>query len=403
MLAVLILAGVAWGAWQIRARRTLRELLEAAPMWLIAAAVITVVLPNVEQRLPDGTPIGLPIRGYGVMVLLGLLAGIGITVHRGNRLGVASELIVGLGFWMMLGGVAGARLFYVVQKWDEFSGYPWVQRLVAIVKLTEGGLVIYGGVIGGLVAGGIYCYRHRLNVAATADLIAPGFLLGLALGRIGCLLHGCCFGGVCQANLPTIQFPHGSGPYQAQAASGQLLGLELDPARLPATVRAVREQSPAAKAGIQAGMRVTAIYLQNAPFDPSRSPTQPAELVVDVELADGDLRRHRVLMPTDLPQRSLPVHPSQIYAAINAALLCWLVWLLQPLPKHDGVAFLSGVVLYAVTRFLLEGVRSDEGGQLGTSLTIAQLVSIGSGSLAIVGILAIIRTPGRRVWDWSRV
>ncbi len=123
-----------------------------------------------------------------------------------------------------MGGVLGARIFYVVQKWDEFAILGFAERLVAIVKLTEGGLVIYGGVFGGIAAGCIFCLVHRQPIRAFGDLIAPAFLIGYSFGRIGCLLNGCCFGGVCTEALPTIQFPQGSGPYLAQLESGKLLG-----------------------------------------------------------------------------------------------------------------------------------------------------------------------------------
>lgn len=399
LLAVIVVALFGWTAWQWLRQRPLTETMGAAPFWLITAAIVVWVLPNVEARWPDGTPIGLPIRGYGVMVLLGLLSGIGICVVRGKQLGIHPDTIIGLGFWMMLGGVLGARLFYVTQKWEEFRLQP-----ASIVMLTEGGLVIYGGVIGGLVAGAIYCYRHQLNVAATADLVAPGFLIGYALGRLGCLLHGCCFGGICAINLPAIEFPHGSGPYQAQAASGALLGLELKQNHLPTRVTSVKPESPADVRGIAVGDLIEAIELHQMRAEKGSNPTASERLVVDIQvsrISDGLSRSERItLFPENLPERSLPVHPSQIYAAINGLLLCLLIWLLQPLPHRDGIAFLTAILLYAISRFLLEGIRSDEAGQLGTEFTIAQLISFASGTVAVIGLVTLMIRPAKRAWDW---
>lgn len=404
LVAFLMLALLAWVGWQLKQRRPWSEILSALPFWLVTAALIVWVLPNVEARWPDGTPIGLPIRGYGVMVLLGLFSGIGISVLRGRQLGIAPDTIIGLGFWMMVGGVLGARLFYVAQKWEEFDDGGLVQRLVSIAKLTEGGLVIYGGVIGGLIAGAVYCYRHRLHVPSTADLVAPAFLIGYSLGRIGCLLHGCCFGGVCTVDLPTIEFPHGSGPYQAQIVSGELLGMQLEGNALPFKVAVVVPGSPAATKGIQVGDRVMGIYLHAVQPDQESDPTAPDPLVVDIELSGSQREGSRIqrvtLFPDDLPASSLPVHPSQVYAAINGLLLCLLVWFLQPLPQRDGMVFLIAMALYALSRFLLEGVRSDEAGQLGTPLTISQLISLGGASLSIIGIVILKRLPPKRVWDW---
>jgi phosphatidylglycerol:prolipoprotein diacylglycerol transferase len=101
-----------------------------------------------------------------------------------------------------------------------------------------------------------------------------------------------------------------------------------------------------------------------------------------------------------MPKWSLPVHPSQIYAAINAALLALLIWHLQPLPKRDGVAFVVAIGCYAVSRFVLEWVRSDEAGQLGTSFTISQWIAMASGLIAVLAIVSLQRMPAKRAWSW---
>lgn len=406
LLAGLVVVAIVWvvgAVWRGRSSSeqasVSSDLLAALPVWLMAAAVVVFVLPNIEQTLPSGEPIGLPVRGYGVMVLLGLLAGIGITIFRGRQLRIVPDVIIGLGFWMMLGGIVGARLFYVVQKWSEHPQLDWQHRLIDIFKLTEGGLVIYGGVLGGLVAGIVFCRRQRLPILATADLIAPGFLIGLSLGRIGCLLHGCCFGGICTADLPAIHFPAGSGAYYSQLESGELLGVELSDARIPpGTIGRVRPDSLAAQADWQPGQHIDEILWGDS-GEPRASALSPPPLRVDVTV-DG---QKTTLLPAQLPTQSLPTHPSQLYASFNALLLCLLVWYLQPLPSRDGVAFLVAVLLYALSRFLLEWVRSDEAGQLGTQLTISQLIAIGSGVLAVLALVLIYRRPAGRAWQWQAV
>ncbi len=400
LVAILWVAGAVWRSKRSPEQSDISgDLLAALPVWLMAAAIVVFVLPNIEQTLPNGEPIGLPVRGYGVMVLLGLLAGIGITIVRGGQLGLVPDLIIGLGFWMMLGGIVGARLFYVVQKWSDHPQVDWQHRLFDIFKLTEGGLVIYGGVIGGLVAGIIFCRRQRLPILATADLIAPGFLIGLSLGRIGCLLHGCCFGGVCTANLPAIHFPAGSGPYYSQLESGELLGIELSDARIPpGTIGQVQPDSLAAQREWQPGQHIGEITLWRDDADSSASTNSPP-LRADVTI-DG---QRTTLLPSQLPTQSLPTHPSQLYASLNALLLCLLVWHLQPLPSRDGVAFLVAIVLYALSRFLLEWVRSDEAGQLGTQLTISHLIAVGSGVVAVLALVLVYRRPAGRAWQWPAV
>src|SRR5690606_35601826 len=123
-------------------------------------------------------PMGLPIRGYGVMMLMGVLAGVGLAAQRARRMGVNPEAIYSLAFYMFVGGIVGARGFYVVQKWDEFGSESLDATIGNIVKFTEGGLVVYGSLIGGLLAAMLFCSRKRLPMLAIADLIAPSLVVG---------------------------------------------------------------------------------------------------------------------------------------------------------------------------------------------------------------------------------
>jgi phosphatidylglycerol---prolipoprotein diacylglyceryl transferase len=397
LLALLVLGCLVWGAWLARRGRFHAEFFSGLPVWIVAGLLTVFLLPALESHV-GGEPIGLPIRGYGVLVLLGLFAGIGLTLRRAGQLGLPPDLIINLGFWMMAGGVLGARMFYVIQKWPEFAVLPPGERWVAIIKLTEGGLVIYGGMIGGVLAGAVYCWRLRLRALAMADLIAPGFLIGSAFGRIGCLLNGCCFGGVCTAELPAITFPQGSPPFVAQLETGQVLGLTTQPnPDGTQSVVAVDSDSIAAQR-LQAtpGGRYALLQALPQPPEPGTDPARAPDLVAEV-MIDG---RRETLLPNQLPARSLPVHPSQVYSAIDSLLLCILIYLLQPWVRRDGQAFLTAVALHGLARFLLELIRSDEGGQFGTTLTIAQWISLVGGSLAIVGLIITLRLPPHRVWNW---
>lgn len=298
LLLALVIGCFAWSIWQYRHGLPAKEIRSALPVWLVAAALVIFVLPQIESRWPDGEPIGLPVRGYGVLVLVGLFSGIGITVWRGKQLGVSSDLIVSLGFWMMVGGVIGARIFFVVQYWDAFAELPLRPRLIAIVKLTEGGLVIYGGMVGGVIAGAFFCRRFDQPMLAFADLITPGFLIGLAFGRIGCLLNGCCFGGICTTDLPAIQFPQGSPPYVAQLEDGSLLGLEVNSAEGAQRITRVEPGSLGEqKLSARPGMSYEVAHEPLPPVpnidDPARTPELAVRVTVD--------ERSSFLSPHELP------------------------------------------------------------------------------------------------------
>jgi phosphatidylglycerol---prolipoprotein diacylglyceryl transferase len=87
--------------------------------------------------------------------------------------------------WGVIGAIIGARLFHVVDQWDFYSKDP-----LQIIKINEGGLAIYGTIVGGPVAGAIYAWRKGLNVARLADVAAPPLILGMGIGRIGDIING---------------------------------------------------------------------------------------------------------------------------------------------------------------------------------------------------------------------
>jgi len=106
-----------------------------------------------------------------------------------------------------------------------------------------------------------------------------------------------------------------------------------------------------------------------------------------------------LIPPESLPQRSLPLHPAQIYASLNALFLAVLLYVAWPWPRRDGVILAYGLILYGILRILEEVIRDDERGQFGTPLTISQWVSI-AGIAAGIGLLVWLRSrPIGRVRD----
>lgn len=152
---------------------------------------------------------GFPVYWYGVMMALAFFAGLWTAGRRAARSGVASETIMDLGPWIIVGAILGARSVYVATYWQEsFAGKP----LWEIFMIRHGGLVFYGGLIGAALAGLVFVRWKKLSAWRVADILAPSIALGYVFGRIGCLLHGCCYGRECA--LPwAIHFPEDHETY----------------------------------------------------------------------------------------------------------------------------------------------------------------------------------------------
>ncbi|HEX6963600.1 MAG TPA: prolipoprotein diacylglyceryl transferase family protein, partial [Lacipirellula sp.] len=167
---VLLLAWLGFSAWGIAttAKATTWSTAVKAhlPTVLIIAAAIAIFIPRYFSD-------GVPIRGYGVMVLIGSVAGIALAVYRAQQAGVAAEEIMGLAVAMFILGVIGARLFYVIEYWDErIRQADWLSTIKAALSFTEGGLVVYGAFIGAMLGFAIYVRRRHLPALAIADMIA---------------------------------------------------------------------------------------------------------------------------------------------------------------------------------------------------------------------------------------
>jgi phosphatidylglycerol:prolipoprotein diacylglycerol transferase len=293
--------------------------------------------------------------------------------------------------WTVVGGLLGARLFYIVQKWSELDGTSIPEKLWTALQFTEGGLVVYGAILGGIAGILGWTLLQKVVPLSLLDAIVPAFFIGLAFGRIGCLMNGCCYGGVVESGLPAIAFPRGAPAYMDQLASGRLLGIHTKSTHgQDLTIDAVDPGSWAQRNGIAPGQILDSIQVGQVPQVPSLQ-AQAMREHAPPEL-EGLVRTDRVrTVVRELPNRSLPVHPSQIYASITGFLLCFWSLTIPRWVQRPGLVFGSGWLAYGVLRFLEEIVRVDEGGQFGTELSIAQWVSI-------VGILfgAILT-----VYSWS--
>jgi phosphatidylglycerol:prolipoprotein diacylglycerol transferase len=260
---------------------------------------------------------GLKVFGYGVMLVLAFLGSTWLATWRARREKLDPEVILDMAFWVFFMGLVGARLFYCIQYWGIT-----IHGLLDVVQYWKGGIVYYGGIIGGTLAFFVYRHLRPFPLRPYLDALAPSIMVGTLFGRLGCFLNGCCFGDVCT-------FPW-----------------------------AVRF--------------------------PSMSPAWEFEV-----------RQH--LIRTDALQ-TLPLHPTQIYSAIDAFVILGLLSAFYPLRRRDGEVMGLLMITYPITRFLIEYLRNDEG-VFFAGMTISQNISV----LLMVGGLAywawLSRFPRTRLAD----
>ena len=166
----------------------------------------------------------LKIHSWGVLLMLGFLLGTWRAVRNAHRYKIDTQDVWDVGLWGLLGGVIGARLAFVLLNVGYFRLHP-----AEILHIWTGGMTFYGGLAGGVLAGVLLCRARGIRVGDMADLIAPSFAIGYALGRVGCFLNGCCYGGLCEPPLGMrFHQPEGgltppSHPAQLYAAVAGLL------------------------------------------------------------------------------------------------------------------------------------------------------------------------------------
>ena len=152
-----------------------------------------------------------PVPGFGLMFLLACFGGLWLTAWRARREKLDPKNVEDLAFWLMSGGFIGARAVYVALHPESIHSF-W-----DLFKVWQGGIVFYGCIIGGLIGSALYWFRHPFPFRAMADAVAPSLALGLALGRVGCWLNGCCYGAL--SSLPwAVSFPMGSPAWARHVA-----------------------------------------------------------------------------------------------------------------------------------------------------------------------------------------
>ena len=130
----------------------------------------------------------ITFRMYGVMIAAGFLAALLMTLRRGKKRGYDEDIIWGIFFCAIIGGMLGTRILYYIVEIPEIMKDP------SILWDFKNGYVVYGGIIGGILVGWLYCRIKKLKFLEYFDLMMPSIALAQGFGRIGCFLAGCCYG-----------------------------------------------------------------------------------------------------------------------------------------------------------------------------------------------------------------
>jgi phosphatidylglycerol:prolipoprotein diacylglycerol transferase len=137
----------------------------------------------------------LTIYSYGVLLAAAYLAGLWLATTRAKAAGLDSTKVLDLGIWVIIAALIGAKALLFVLDFQHFTS-SWQE----FTTLLRSGGVFYGGLIAAVVVCIYLLHRHRLPLWQSGDLFAPGIALGYVVGRLGCLMAGCCYGK--EAHMP---------------------------------------------------------------------------------------------------------------------------------------------------------------------------------------------------------
>jgi phosphatidylglycerol:prolipoprotein diacylglycerol transferase len=318
--------------------------------------------------LPGSLP-DIPIWSFGLMLVIGFLAALQLAKYLARRFGIDPELLVNAGLIALVAGVVGARLSHVLENLGDYTTVTatrtaWDNFLDAI-NIRSGGLTYYGGFLLAFPILVWYALKNRIPVRVGMDIIAPCLMIGLAFGRIGCFLNGCCYGAEC--NLPwAVRFPYQSLPYQDEFASGRVVPPPelLEPLPNGRTRLVTRDELKRGEVVVN-------------PATGATEPVAPAARALAAR------------------QHSSPLHPAQLYSALTAFLIAGIALAYITLGGAPGRAFALMMMLEGVTRFILEMLRTEPT-VWGTPFSISMWLGLG----LVIGGAALWVVFGR-MWAGS--
>lgn len=284
--------------------------------------------------------LNLPVHTYGALYVTGLLLGMFVAHRQAKRFGKYYEDVLDFGFWALVGALLGARvLFIIVEHHYYFVEQPFTKlpmvgiSIPTALAIWKGGFVFWGGAVGGIIALIIFCYQRKIPVATFADFCAPGLAIGHALGRVGCVAGGCCYG---------------YADYHLDSAGN---------------------------------------VIPNIPFSLSFPPGSIAYNSLLNEASSNTFRLMSKLGST------LPLFPVQLLESLGNMAIFFILMALIPIKRAHGQIALTYFVLYSIMRSVTETFRGDSarGFVIDNVLSTSQFISIIMSIIAIVMIFVLSR------------
>lgn len=307
--------------------------------------------------------IHLTVKSYGLMMVIGFLAAVTLIRRLSAKITPDPQLITNAALYSLIGGVVGARLFFVIHYFSRFSARP-----IEVLYIWQGGLELLGGVVLAVAIILFYLIYHKLPIRRYLDILAIGLVLALIFGRIGCFLNGCCYGK--PTELPWgVRFPYGSFAYSSQVQPDLERDRPEPYLKLPDEFFGYEGKDGLWYGGLK-------------PYD-ALDEKQTAEVTMG-------------------QYRCLPVHPTQLYSSALAAIcfgILFLFWKRAQKAEQSGerkkpfvrpgCTFSMMFILYGVCRFSIEFLRDDNPFEL-AGLTISQLIGLGMIVLG-VGLMTLFQ------------
>jgi phosphatidylglycerol:prolipoprotein diacylglycerol transferase len=305
----------------------------------------------------------LTVKSYGLMMVIGFLACVSLIKRLSRDFTTDPQHITNAALYSLVGGVIGARLFFVIHYFNDFRSNP-----LEIFAIWQGGLELAGGVVAAIIVILFYMWYHKLPIRRYLDVIAVGLMLALFFGRIGCFLNGCCYGK--PTDLPwAVRFPYSSFAYRSQISPDLARNRPKPQLDLPDDFFGYTDENGVTYSGLKPYQYLTAKQ--------------------KIEVTEGKYR-------------CLPVHPTQLYSSGMGAFWCLILFLFWRRAKKAGLSGSSGrfftrpgyifalmFIVYGITRFIIEYLRDDNPFEF-DGLTISQNIGIGMVVLGVV-LMAIFK------------